>query len=143
MHATWTTLRYRDGYLLHAPHHGGRIEMTLWSDGRARVASLPRPRGTPQVFEGLAAGWAVDAIANGLREVGFPDLPPRPLPEGVRVALLSVAAPGGTAQAWIAPAHRHELPPLDLAMKLIESIAHAVSHGVLGVPNDFERPLLP
>lgn len=128
MQASWTTLRYRDGHMLHSPEQG-RIEMTLCCDGRACISDLPRPRDTPRVTEVQVAPWVLEAVTTYLHEAGFPDLPPRSLPVGVRVVLLSVAAPDGVVQVWICPAHRRELPPLDQAMRLLEAVAHAVTRG--------------
>jgi hypothetical protein len=128
MQAPWTTLRYRDGHMLHSPDQG-RIEITLCYDGRACISDLPRPRDKPRVTEVQVAPWVLDAITSCLHEAGFPDLPPRTLPVGVRVVLLSVATADGVVQVWISPAHRRELPPLDQAMRLLEAVAHAATRG--------------
>lgn len=141
MQASWTTLRYRDGHMLHSPDQG-RVEMTLYCDGRACISDVPRPRATPQLREVRVAPWVIEAVTAGLHEAGFPDLPPRSLPVGVRVILLSVAAPAGVVQVWIAPAHRSELPALDHAMRLLEAVTHAATRRAPEHHDLLERALL-
>jgi hypothetical protein len=142
MSLDWTTLRYCDGYMLHAPTVGGRVEMTLFRDGQVRVSNLPAQRRTPQVFEARVAPWAIEAITAGLSEAGFPVFPVHAFPVGTRVTLLSLAASDRIVQVWVSREHRRERPALDRAMRTLEAIAHAASHGSLGESCTFERPLL-
>ena len=142
MPVDWTTLRYCDGYMLRAPTVGGRVEMTLFRDGQVRVSNLPALRRTPQAFEARAAPWVIEGISAELADAGFPALPVRSLPVGVRVTLLSLATRDYIAQVWVSREHRLERPPLHRAMQMLEALAHAASHGSLGESSVFEQPLL-
>ncbi|HEY0134222.1 MAG TPA: hypothetical protein VGB85_09080 [Nannocystis sp.] len=129
----WNTLRYR------GPHgRNGRVELTLWSDHRARLNSFVAQPVTPAVVQGVLTNWVVPELFENLHAAGFPDLPKN---NAGRVALLSVAGKAGMVQAWLAPTHGAN-SPMARAVYLLEGVAHALSGGTLSSFRTLERPVL-
>ena len=116
--------------------------MTLSRDGQAHVNSLATQRRTPQAFVARVAPWAIEGITKGLSESGFPPQGLRPLPVGIRVNLLSLTTRHHMVQLWLSREHRRELPSLDRALRMLEAIAYAASHGSLGEPCALDGPIL-
>lgn len=126
---TWTTLRYRDGYAHHLRRGAGRMELTLAADRHARAAFFTDEGATPTVVrEGTLADWVLLELLSNLRAMGFPNLPKEAARAGGWMALLSVAAPAGTHQAWILPGHR-KAPAVDQTVLLLEAVASALNDG--------------
>lgn len=128
----WTALRYRDGNEHSPANPFGRVDLTLWPDGRVRVEHIARPSAPPRVFEAQLDAWVLPTLFADLHSAGFPALPRRtPLPDG-RGALLTIGRSHRTDQAWVVPAHRQQQKAVDRVALLLEAIAHAASRGALG-----------
>lgn len=138
---TWTTLRYRDGYAHDLRHGAGRIELTLATDRHARVAYFTEAGAPPVVRQGRLAEWVLHELLANLLAMGFPNLPEQGTRAGTWRALLSIAAPTGTHQAWLLPGHR-QAAAVDQTVLLLEAVASALSDGSLSSYRPSSRPVL-
>ncbi|MBA3549019.1 MAG: hypothetical protein H0T76_21255 [Nannocystis sp.] len=141
MQDAWTTVRYLDGYTRDVSGNSGRVAITVWPDGRARVEYRIKANSTLIVFERALAAWVLPELLLQLRETGFPALPKHKAGPHDRMGLLSVATATGMLQAWILPAHR-QMPAVNHSILLLEAIASALSGGSLVAYGALERPVL-
>lgn len=138
----WTIIRYRDGYVHDPKLRTALVEMTFTRDQRANILYHPQPNTKAIVYEGQLAEWVFPELCTHLREAGFPESLTRyKATPGVRMALLSVAAPTGMLQAWVLPVHRQS-PQLLRAIFLLEAVAHELSDGALAIYKPLGRQVL-
>ncbi len=141
MLSAWTTFRYRDGYVHEPSDRPGRVELTIWADGHARVAYRARANATPIIYEAPLQPWVLTELFSHLQAGGFPALPRHVATDDEHMALISVATATGTFQAWIMPPHR-QMEPIDRSIRLLEGVANALSGGSLVAYEPLAQPVL-